>query len=272
MTSTITARVIVMGNPVSGETLIFTDETPELGGILSSTTATTDVQGYATVTFSPGTKTGTAIITADWGILTEQTTISINSGDLSLSAESPVAANSTMTSTITAKVALNGNPIPGEIVTFSTDALPSLGALSSNTSITNDEGEAIITFTPGTDTGIANITAKWGTLNQSTSVTISIGEISIVQTLPPTITANSTMTSEIMAQLLIEGTPVANASITFSTNSTQATLSPVIAQTDVLGMATTTLYPGTIGENVEVKATWENYTDYAVIVIEEQPQ
>lgn len=272
MTSTITARVIVMGNPVSGETLIFTDETPELGGTLSSTTATTDVQGYATVTFSPGTKTGTATITADWGILSEQTTISINSGDLSLSAESPVAANSTMTSRITAKVSLNGNPIPGEIVTFSTDALPSLGILSFNSSITNDEGEAIITFTPGTDTGIANITAEWGTLNQSTSVTISIGEISIVQTLPPTITANSTMTSEIMAQLLIEGTPVANVSITFSTNSTQATLSPVIAQTDALGIATTTLYPGTISENVEVKATWENYTDYAIIVIEEQPQ
>ena len=269
MYSTITARVTLNGNPVSGETVIFINETPELGELLAPATVITDGQGYATVTFIPGIDTGSATITAEWGTLTEQTTINISSGDLALSAESPLAANSTMNSTITARVTLNGNPVSGETVTFTTDALPSLGILSSTTAITNDQGEAFVNFIPGIDTGSATITAEWGTLIQSTFVTVSIGEVSIIQALPLIITANSSETSEIRVQVLIEGTPVANAAITFATNSTQVALLPIIAQTDDLGVATTTVWPGTIGEYVEVTATWEKYTDSVIIIIEE---
>jgi uncharacterized GH25 family protein len=268
MNSTITARVTLNGNPVPGETVTFTNETPELGELISPTMVITDSQGYATVTLIPGTDTGSATITAEWGTLSGQTTINISSGDLVVSAESPIAADSTMNSTITARVTLNGNPVPGETVTFTADALPSMGILSSTTAITNNQGEAYVTFTPGTETGTANITATWGTLNQSTFVTVSIADVSI-QALPLIITANSSETSEITVHVLIEGTPVANASVTFATNSTQATLMPIISQTDDLGIATTTLWPGTISEYVEVTATWEKYTDSVIIVMEE---
>jgi uncharacterized GH25 family protein len=268
MNSTITARVTLNGNPVPGETVTFTtDALPSLG-ILAPTMVITDSQGYATVTLIPGTDTGSATITAEWGTLSGQTTINISSGDLMLSAESPLAADSTMNSTITARVTLNGNPVPGETVTFTTDALPSLGILSSTTAIANNQGEAYVTFTPGTDTGTTTITATWGTLNQSTFVTVSIADVSI-QALPLIITANSPETSEITVHVLIDGTPVANASVTFATNSTQATLMPVLSQTDDLGIATTTLWPGTTSEYVEVTATWEKYTDSVIIVIEE---
>jgi hypothetical protein len=173
MSSTITATVNLLGNPLPGETVTFTNLMPTLG-TLSSTEAITDGLGEAIVTFIPGTLTGTVTITAEWGTVTpEQTSIEIISGTLSVLADpSTVAAGSTMSSTITATVNLLGNPLPGETVTF-TNLMPTLGTLSSTEAITDDLGKAIVTFIPGTLTGPVTITAEWGTVTpEQTSITI----------------------------------------------------------------------------------------------------
>jgi len=128
------------------------------------------VAGHATVTFIP-TNNGTATITAEWGTLTTPpTSIDIIHGEMSLDADSSIlTANPTMTSEITARVTLNGSPLSGETVTFS--VTPALGTLPP-TAFTNVDGEAIVTFTPGTETGTVTITAKWGTLTQTITVEI----------------------------------------------------------------------------------------------------
>lgn len=261
LTSTLTARVTLNGTPLIGETVSFS-ATPNLG-TLSSTTATTNAQGYATVTFTPGTDTGTTTITAEWGTLTQSTSITIASGSLSISTDPPtVAAGSTLTSTITATILLNGSPVADTLVSFATDR----GTLSSYTATTNFVGEATVTLTPSTTPGNATVSVTWQGLSASTVVNIAAGEV-LVQAAPTTITANPTETAEITATILLNGSPVANAVVTFATNSTQVTLSATTAQTDDFGIATITLSPGTTAEYVEVTATWENIIGLANVTI-----
>jgi len=81
-----------------------------------------------------------------------------------------ILANSTMNSTITAKVYNKyGNPVANANVTFST----SLGALSSLWAITDINGTATVMLYPSTSPGIANITATWVGLSQSATVIIN---------------------------------------------------------------------------------------------------
>ena len=173
MQSTIRALVTVNGNPIAGETVTFF-AAPVLG-VLSPTTVNTDSQGYATITFTPGTDEGTTTITAEWGTLTQSTDIIISSGDLILEAiPSTIAAGSNV-SEIKAVITLNGTPIEGEIVTFTTNATPNQGTLSPHTAQTNTNGEAIIYFTSGTEIGTITITAHWGSITQDTTIIINSG-------------------------------------------------------------------------------------------------
>jgi hypothetical protein len=262
MTSTITVTVRdLMGILVANAPVTFTTTL----GTLSSSTETTNSNGIATVNLSPGPTPGTAVVTATWGSVSKSISVTIASGTLSVSADpSTLAAGSTMTSTITAHVALNGTPLVGETVTFS--ATPTLGTLSSATATTDAQGDATVTFTPGTNTGTTTITAEWGTLTQSTPVNIAVGMVS-VQANATIITANSADTAVITVTVLLDGSPVSNGVVTFATNSTQVNLSDTAVQTDDLGIATTVLSPGTTPEYVEVTATWENIVDQIILTI-----
>ena len=169
MKSTITARVTLNGNPLLGETVAFS-ATPTLG-TLSSDLATTSSQGYASVTFKPGLTVGNTAISASWGTLTQTATITVSSGAFSVSANpNIVAAGSTMTSLITARVTLNGAGVSGETVSFS--LLPVLGSLSSATAVTDAQGYATVTFTPGVVAGVTTITASWGTVTQNANLVV----------------------------------------------------------------------------------------------------
>jgi hypothetical protein len=170
MKSTITVIVTdVIGNPLVNEIVAFTTNL----GSLSSPEAMTDSNGIATVLLNPGSYTGRAQVIANWSGMLKSTSIEIVSGVLSISANpSSVAAGSTMTSEVRARVTVNGVPVSGETVTF-TNENPTLGTLSSNTAITDGDGYAIVLFTPGTATGTATITADWGTVSpQQTSIEI----------------------------------------------------------------------------------------------------
>jgi len=93
----------------------------------------------------------------------------VKSGGLIEISASPtvILADSTMTSTITVKVySRYGNPVANANVTLSTD----LGTLSSLWAVTDTSGTATVTPYPSTSPGIANITATWEGLSQSTIV------------------------------------------------------------------------------------------------------
>lgn len=264
MTSTVTVTVRdLMGILADNVPVSFTTTL----GTLSSSTVTTNSNGIATVNLSPGPTPGTAVVTATWESVSKSVSVTISSGSLSISANpSTIAAGSTMTSTITAHVTLNGNPLVGETVTFS--ATPTLGTLSSTTATTDAQGDATATFTPGTTIGTTTITAQWGTLTQSTPVNIAVGTVS-VQANATTIYANSSDTAVITVTVLLDGSPVSNAVVTFATNSTQVNLSDTTVQTDGFGIATTVLSPGTTPEYVEVTATWENIIGQIILTIVE---
>jgi hypothetical protein len=263
MTSTITARVLLNGNPLTGETVTFS-ATPTLG-TLSAPTATTNSQGYATITFTPGSTTGTTTVTATWGTSTQTVPVVVAAGTLSLSASpSTIAAESAMTTTITAVLLLGGEPVDNTEIAFATDR----GTLSSPTATTNSAGEAIVILTPSLTSGVATVNVIWQGLSESTQVTIATGEV-LMQVTPTTITANTPDTADITVTVFLDGNPVVNGVVTFTTNSTQVILSDSTVQTDDFGMATITLSPGTTAEYVEITADWENIIDQRIVTIVE---
>jgi hypothetical protein len=140
--------------------------------------------------------------------------------------------------------------------------------LSSFTAITNGLGDAVVTFFPGTGTGIVAITAEWGTLTQSASLTIATGTVA-VQANPTTINATLMETGEIEVTVLLNGGPVINGAVTLGTNSSQVNLSAIAVSTDAFGKVRVTLTPGYVAENVEVVATWEGITGSAIVNIVE---
>ena len=265
MKSTITARLTLNGTPITDQTITFS-ATPTLG-TLSATTAITDTQGYATITFTPGINTGTTTITAALGTLTQSTSIVIKSGSLSISATpSTIAAGSTMNSALTALILLDGSPVANTLVSFETNT----GTLSAYTVTTDSNGEATVTLNPSATAGIATANVTWQGLSASTVVNIVSGEV-LIQTIPTTLTANSTEIANITVTALLDGSPYPNAVITFDTNSTHATLSSTIATTDDFGVAMITLSPGTTAELIEVTATWEDIAGLAYVTIEGYP-
>ncbi|MDH5451236.1 MAG: PKD domain-containing protein [Candidatus Bathyarchaeota archaeon] len=89
-------------------------------------------------------------------------------GTIDISAwPSIILANSTMNSTITAKVYnVYGNPVANANVTFSTD----LGTLSSLWAITDANGTATLMLYPSSLPGLADVTATWEGLSRSVTV------------------------------------------------------------------------------------------------------
>jgi hypothetical protein len=266
MESTITTRVTLNGSPLVGETVTFSAD-PTLG-LLSDNTVTTDNQGYATITFTPGADSGFITITAEWATRTQSILITISSGDLSLSAvPSTVATDSDMTSEIRARVTLNGSPLSGETVTFTTDATPTQGILSPDTATTNAEGYATVIFIPRTETGPVTITAEWGTLTtQSTPIDIIHGVLSL--SADPTIVAlDSTMSSTITAYVTLDGSPLLGETVTFSVTPALGTLPPT-AFINVDGEAIVTFTPGTETGTVTITAKWGTLTQTITVEIE----
>jgi hypothetical protein len=168
MTSTITVTARdIMGILAENEEVSFTTT----NGVITPS-AVTNENGIATATLRPGTTIGPAILTASTEIASISTTVDIVSGELVLERDPVTIATGSMTSQIMATVRVAGSPISGETVTFSTDATPTQGTLSSGSGITDGNGQATTIFTSGTDTGTVTITASWGLNTISTTVDI----------------------------------------------------------------------------------------------------
>jgi hypothetical protein len=144
-TSTITASVD--SSVADGKTINFSISSGT--GALSASSAATS-GGKATVTYTAGTTPGIDTVSANADGVSKETTIQLNgvpnSFSLSLS-QTSVKSDNSDSSTVTATVLDNNKvPVSGTQVTFTATG----GMISSSTAITDENGEAPITFSSGT--------------------------------------------------------------------------------------------------------------------------
>lgn len=132
------------------------------------TTASTDNQGIATITYTASTTPGTATITGSLGTLKFTQPIILLGVRISLTAApDSIAADGKSTTSIRVEVKqTNSNiAVPNQLINFAADK----GTIPA-TATTNDQGVAILTFTSSMQPGTATITATCGTLVQTVKV------------------------------------------------------------------------------------------------------
>jgi len=223
--STITVRLEdSSGVAIAGETIVFSTT----GGTLTSAAANTDTQGVAETELVAPTTTGTATISAIYGTITANTTISFEAsgvGSITLTASpTSIPADGTSSSTITATVtSSSGAAVPkGTSVTFATDLGTFSNGAQTYTVITPTEtGVVSVALIAGTTDGAAKITASAVNTSQTVYVYIGGEPVSITLVADPTsIPADGSSSSTITATLKDStGTPVTpGTSVTFSTN------------------------------------------------------
>jgi hypothetical protein len=155
------ASVTVSSGSAAGITVHFSSSL----GTLSSSTATTDSAGVASVTLTAPSRPGTAQITATAGAYGGQNTVEVLSGganslSISLSPDT-VAPGSQTTVTATVRDA-NNNLVSGVTVDFAVQPNNSQGALGATSAITGQNGIATTTYTAGATTSnvVDTITAS----------------------------------------------------------------------------------------------------------------
>jgi hypothetical protein len=179
--SDITAMVTYSsGEPVIGATLTFSVE--RLGDVIATrfedsgtqgATAITDANGQATVTVLSGDTSGTVLLTAQLDTASATTSITVTdpTNMLTVIADpSTISGDGVSASTITALLTnTDHNPIVGATIDFSTD----LGSISA-TGVTDSTGRATATLLSEVAQGIATVTAAYGPISATTSVSLQI--------------------------------------------------------------------------------------------------
>jgi hypothetical protein len=161
--ATLTATVMNAGALVEGEVVNFGSTLGALSPL--SGTALTDATGVATITLTAGATTGAGVATVTLentakdsvGFYTagDRTNISGNIVSLRISGSSIDAGNP---ATLTATVTNTGNPVSGEVVSFSSALGSFLPGFA--TALTNDSGEATIILSAGDTAGASIVTAS----------------------------------------------------------------------------------------------------------------
>ena len=227
-------------------------------GVLNpaSGTALTDADGQATIEIQAGTVAGAGEITgtvntggsgtigfstAGDGTDVPGKIITLSTSTASVSAATPA--------TITATVTDAGQPVAGEVITFTT----SIGVLDpgSGTALTDASGQATITLAAGTEEGAGLITAAASTGESNTIGFATAGDGSVAggRAMLLTIDNNSVDSANpriLTATVTDDGNPVANEVVNFTT--TLGVLDPIsgTALTNAAGQATITLAAGTV--------------------------
>jgi hypothetical protein len=158
-----------VGNPKPNEAVKFSTDL----GTLNSSEATTNSSGIAQVRLYPGVISETAQIIANWTSMLKATSVIIDPGELVVSLDPILIGAGGMSSLVTATVTLDGSPVLGETVSFSTNASGTQGSLSASSGLTDGSGVATVSFTSGIDTGNVSITADWGTLTRTENLIIN---------------------------------------------------------------------------------------------------
>jgi|GEM_PF-5487917 len=246
----LTATLTDNGVPVNGATITWSFS--GTGGGTLPASSTTDGSGNAANTFT-ATASGTVTVTVTYSGASAQATITITpSYSLSLTPATATISNGSGI-LLTATLLDGANPVPGTNITWSlSPGSPGNGGLNVATSATNASGQASNTFTANTS-GTVTVTATFGTLTQTATITIT--PVYSLRLNPATQTIALGGSGANLTATLLDGTnPVPGASITWALTGA-GTLPPTSPLTYASGNTVNTFTP-TVSGLVTVTATF----------------
>jgi uncharacterized protein (TIGR03437 family) len=163
------------GGPLANYPVRFSVSGP---AVLSSATAVTNSSGQAQITVTAGSTTGTVTVTASVGTLSQAFTLTVApagptpNGMTKVSGDGQGAViNTNFASPLVVQVNSTSGPVSNYTVQFSTSS--SLIALSAASAVTNSAGQAQVTVTAGSVTGVATVTASIAGYSVSFNLTVS---------------------------------------------------------------------------------------------------
>lgn len=250
------------GNPVADQLVTFSAEPSSFNMVISQDTVSTNRQGIAEVTMTPG-RYGSYTVKASLanGSFYEKDLVVIDLR-LTLTSSSPlIGVNDPSGATLTVRLThANGAPLSHELVTFS--VTPEGATLSSQTATTNTSGEAQVVLTSNkVGTYVVTASIHSGVIIQTqTTVKVtgnpSTAHVASFIAAPSTLTANNSDISTLKATVedssgnLVEGV---NVNFALKRGFAFATLTSLTAVTDQNGVATTSVR-GAITGSVTVSA------------------
>ncbi|ENC3084159.1 Ig-like domain-containing protein, partial [Escherichia coli] len=248
------------GNPVADQLVTFSAEPSSFNMVISQDTVSTNRQGIAEVTMTPG-RYGSYTVKASLanGSFYEKDLVVIDLR-LTLTSSSPlIGANDPSGATLTVRLThANGAPLSHELVTFS--VTPEGATLSSQTATTNTSGEAQVVLTSNkVGTYVVTASIHSGVIIQTQTTVKVTGNPSTAHVAsfiadPSTLTANNSDISTLKATVEdSSGNLVEGVNANFVLKSGSATLTSLTAVTDQNGLATTSVR-GAMTGNVTVSA------------------
>ena len=241
------------GNVISGAVVNFAVPTPGASGTLSTVTATTDVNGLASVNVTANTVAGRFNATGTLNALNAQYNLTNLAGaatQVTVSGSGQTAVvNTGFTNPLQATVTdTYGNPISGATVNFTVPATGAGGTVAAATATTNANGVATTTVTAN---GTVGTYAATGVVTGLTNTSYNLTNVANPASIPATIavinntsnqstTINTSFTSSL--QVLVSnntGAPLANIPVTFTLPSAIGTSASMLTVfTDGSGIAT----------------------------------
>nr|WP_227924823.1 Ig-like domain-containing protein [Escherichia coli] len=231
------------GNPVADQLVTFSAEPSSFNMVISQDTVSTNRQGIAEVTMTPG-RYGSYTVKASLanGSFYEKDLVVIDLR-LTLTSSSPlIGVNDPSGATLTVRLThANGAPLSHELVTFS--VTPEGATLSSQTATTNTSGEAQVVLTSNkVGTYVVTASIHSGVIIQTQTTVKVTGNPSTAHVAsfiadPSTLTANNSDISTLKATvedssgILVEGV-----NVNFVLKSGSATLTSLTAVTDQNGL------------------------------------
>ncbi|MDD8348675.1 Ig-like domain-containing protein [Escherichia coli] len=248
------------GNPVADQLVTFSAEPSSFNMVISQDTVSTNRQGIAEVTMTPG-RYGSYTVKASLanGSFYEKDLVVIDLR-LTLTSSSPlIGVNDPSGATLTVRLThANGAPLSHELVTFS--VTPEGATLSSQTATTNTSGEAQVVLTSNkVGTYVVTASIHSGVIIQTQTTVKVTGNPSTAHVAsfiadPSTLTANNSDISTLKATVEdSSGNLVEGVNVNFVLKSGSATLTSLTAVTDQNGLATTSVR-GAMTGNVTVSA------------------
>ncbi|MCK3049320.1 Ig-like domain-containing protein [Escherichia coli] len=250
------------GNPVADQLVTFSAEPSSFNMVISQDTVSTNRQGIAEVTMTPG-RYGSYTVKASLanGSSYEKDLVVIDLR-LTLTASSQlIGVNDPSGATLTVRLThANGAPLSHELVTFS--VTPEAATLSNQTATTNTSGEAQVVLTSNkVGTYVVTASIHSGVIIQTQTTVKVTGNPSTAHVAsfiadPSTLTANNSDISTLKATVedssgnLVEGV---NVNFALKRGFAFATLTSLTAVTDQNGVATTSVR-GAITGSVTVSA------------------
>ncbi|HGD8133679.1 TPA: Ig-like domain-containing protein [Escherichia coli] len=231
------------GNPVADQLVTFSAEPSSFNMVISQDTVSTNRQGIAEVTMTPG-RYGSYTVKASLanGSFYEKDLVVIDLR-LTLTSSSPlIGVNDPSGATLTVRLThANGAPLSHELVTFS--VTPEGATLSSQTATTNTSGEAQVVLTSNkVGTYVVTASIHSGVIIQTQTTVKVTGNPSTANVAsfiadPSTLTANNSDISTLKATVEdSSGNLVEGVNVNFVLKSGSATLTSLTAVTDQNGL------------------------------------